>query len=150
VTGPSITLDNLYEGFFEVFPDLRERYEQDADLYEDDEGRNSDAFLGAFLDNRVLLPELRAQQHAPEPDERLVRAFGFLELLLTEGDDDVQNAAQATVCEAVALDRPEVYERAKPYLGPVTRKTCDDLIANFSAAADRHRAEQRWWRRRRP
>lgn len=30
------------------------------------------------------------------------------------------------VCEDVALGYPEVYEKAKPYLGPLTREICDD------------------------
>ncbi|MDP9404320.1 MAG: hypothetical protein M3P85_13560 [Actinomycetota bacterium] len=147
MTGPTITLDNLFEVFLEVFPEFAEEYRLTADEYEHEEGRLGHTFLGWFMESQVLKPELGSREPVIEPSGRLIKAFGLLELLLTEGDDDVQNAAGTTVCEGVALDGDAIYERAKPYLGPVTRQTCDELIASFSAAAERHRDERRWWRR---
>ncbi len=144
---PSITLDNLYEAVFEVFPDLREQYEKDANLYEDDEGRIPHAFLGTFLESRVLMPELASRELPSEPNDRLVTALGFPELLLTDGDEYVQDAAGTTVCEGVVLEGDAIYERAKPYLGPVTRQTCEDLLAGMRAVEERNRDERRWWRR---
>lgn len=144
---PSITLENLFEVFLEVFPEFAEEYRDTADEYEADDGRLGHTFLGWFLEGQVLKPELESRDPGPEPNERLIRGLGLLEMLLTEGDDDVQNAAGTTVCEGVALEGDDIYERAKPYLGPVTRQTCEDLLAGMRAVEERNREERRWWRR---
>ena len=150
MASPTLTTDNLFEAFLAEFPEFREEYEGKADLYWDDVGPITSAFMGWFLDGQILLPGLYDESGRLR-DERFLQAMAFVERMLTEGDEHVQNMAETTVCEDIALEGHGTYERAKPYLGPKTLETCEGLRASmaYGAELDRRKGRWNWWWARR-
>jgi hypothetical protein len=106
-------------------PELRRSYEAELTWWGTEEPEPHVIFasvVNPYLD-RLL-----------ESDNRpaLARAFDFLELLSRHADQRVQDLVLVTVCEHLGGNAKH-WRAARQFMGPVTRKHCDELEKSWAA-----------------
>jgi len=78
------------------------------------------------LADSVLFPFVEKMVRAGEPRALLERLFGVLERMATHPDAHVRDAMQVGVVNPL-VDRPDLFELAKPFMGSKTLEMARDL-----------------------
>ena len=169
-----MTEENMAQTMVDVFPELREPYEEllawwknPAGAEDDDNEEDEDDFPGnhviygdiftlhiVSLLNGPPEPHYLPSQSRPldlgqeERREHIKRAFDFLEGMLLNGDIQVVNVATVTVLEHLQGTH-ELLALAEPHFGPATRIALKELQEHWKSLAKASRWSWPWKRRRR-
>lgn len=169
-----MTWENMSQVLVDVFPELREPYEEllawwtDPQYIDDDDDGTDDVPGNHVVYGDIFTPYLiRLLDGSPEEEHYLGSAcrashidrhektrrvnigFDFLEGMCLNEDTRVQEVAVVTVLEYI-YGRPSLLALVRPHLGPVSRKELSQLQNAWNELERNYQASQRnvVWRRR--
>ncbi|OQM44370.1 hypothetical protein B6A27_17370 [Anoxybacillus sp. UARK-01] len=115
--GIIITIEVFTKEFLELCPEYKEAYVKHIEYNEE---FLPHVFFGETLNED--LPELIRKRAW----YKVKKIFDFIELMLKEGDINVQEVITMTVLARLG-DEPEIMEKTLKYMGPETRKASEEI-----------------------
>lgn len=112
---------DLNAWLFRSLPELEPVYQEEFEYWADSEPPGPHVVYGNVLIPHML--HLLAEENPEQGRQQLKRVFAPLEEMAHNSDAEVRNVLIDTICWYLT-GRPELYDRAKPHMGPRTRELC--------------------------
>lgn len=110
--------ESFAKEFIKAFPEYKAQFLEHLDTYEE--------FLGHVFFGDVLNMDLINLISGGSDQERLKRLFDFMERMMREGNNDVQNIITVTILERLG-DDSEILKEAYRYMGTKTRTASEEI-----------------------
>jgi hypothetical protein len=120
-----ITRQNMVDKLIELFPELKERFDEQAKTFDRD--------LAHIYYSFVYFEHIKEMFSSGREDATLLRRlFDFAELLVGHQDNFVDDVAIHSICVNIANDELTL-QKAMKYLGPKTRKACLGIVKDVNS-----------------
>lgn len=115
----SYDANTLGDRFTKIYPELRDEYKKNVELY--DEFLAEDFFLN--YGNALVIETIRENDKI-----KMRKLFNLLNDIYDDGTNDTQSLVGVTILGECLSSNPELLENAKPYFGEVMNEPVNEII----------------------
>ncbi len=119
----SYDANTLGDRFTKIYPELREEYKKNVELY--DEFLAEDFFVK--YGNAVVIETIRENDKI-----KMRKLFNLLNDIYDDGTNDTQSLVAVTILGVSIAENPELLEKAQPYFGETMNQPVNEIINYLS------------------